>query len=163
VSEELESQAPEEFAALSPLSDNEDGFEAATCLFRNTGSSEMQDNLTHMAQAYSCTIPFADRLINTESFLHYLHTLVSVFYKCLFCYQERRSKSGLQDHMRGKRHCKLDLEDEESEFWEFYDSDLEGCEEEDDEVGEGRNVKVDDSLRLLSGKTLGSRSQARPR
>jgi len=80
VSEELESQAPEEFAALSPLSDNEDGFEAATCLFRSTGSSEMQDNLTHMAQAYSFTIPFADRLINTESFLHYLHTLVSVFF-----------------------------------------------------------------------------------
>jgi hypothetical protein len=40
--------------------------------------------------------------------------------------------------VRGKRHCKLDLEDEESEFWEFYDSDLEGCEEEDEDVGGGR-------------------------
>lgn len=64
--------------------------------------------------------------------------------------------------MRGKRHCKLDLEDEESKFWEFYDSDLEGCKKEDEEVGEVSGVKVDDSLRLLSGKTLGSRSQARP-
>jgi pre-60S factor REI1 len=165
-SNELEDEAPEDLVSLSPLSsDDEDDSYEAHCLFCDVESTSMQANLTHMSEAHSFLIPSADRLMDTSSLLQYLHTLVSIFHECLFCHQERSSKSAVQDHMRDKRHCKLDLEDEENELWEFYDlsSDKGETEEEEEEEDESveRIVKVDDSLRLPSGKILGPRTQAR--
>jgi pre-60S factor REI1 len=162
-SDELETRAPEEFASLSLVSsDGEEVFDPAQCLFCDLESPSLDENLRHMSDAHSFPIPSADRLTDASSFLQYLHTLISVFHECLFCHQERSMTSAVQNHMRGKGHCKLDLEDEESELWEFYDfqSDSEECEGEDTQVGE-RIVKLEDSLRLPSGKILGLRSQRR--
>lgn len=160
-SEELEARAPEDFASLSPLSSNEEEvFESAQCLFCNLESPSLQDNLAHMSEVHAFSIPYADQVIDISSLLSYLYTLVSIFHECLFCHQERNTKSGVQDHMRGKGHCKLDLDDGESELWEFYDSDSEEDETSDIETQE-KAVQLEDSLRLPSGKILGHRSQPR--
>jgi pre-60S factor REI1 len=55
--------------------------------------------------------------------------------------------------MLGKGHCKIDLEDEENRFWEFYEFELEG---DDEEVKPVRDEE--DELRLPSGKILGHRA-----
>jgi pre-60S factor REI1 len=160
-SDELESLAPEDFASLSPLSSNEEEyFDPAQCLFCNLDSPSMQDNLKHMSEVHTFIIPSADHLTDVSSLLHYLHILVYVFHECLFCHKERNTKAGAQDHMRGKGHCKLDLDDEESELWEFYDFGSEGREKGDVEIRDGV-VKIEDSLRLPSGKVLGHRTQPR--
>ncbi|PMD22559.1 hypothetical protein NA56DRAFT_90700 [Hyaloscypha hepaticicola] len=164
-SNELEDEAPEDLVSLSPVSsDDEDGSFEARCLFCDLESTSMQANLTHMSEAHSFLIPSADRLMDASSLLQYLHTLVSIFHECLFCHQERSTKSAVQGHMRDKGHCKLDLEDEENELWEFYDLSSDESEAEDgeeDEEGTERIVKIEDSLRLPSGKILGPRTQAR--
>jgi pre-60S factor REI1 len=162
-SDELETQAPDELASLSPVSsDDEEAFDPGECLFCDLESPSTDENLRHMSDTHSFSIPSKDRLIDTSCFLQYLHILVSMFHECLFCHKERNSKAGVQDHMRGKGHCKLDLEHEESELWEFYDSNSEG-EEVEEAADEAREkiVQLEDSLRLPSGKILGHRSQPR--
>lgn len=160
---ELEDEAPEDLVSLRPLSsDGEDGSFEERCLFCDLESTSMQANLTHMSEAHSFLIPSADRLMDASSLLQYLHTLVSIFHECLFCHQERRTNSGVQDHMRDKGHCKLDLEDEENELWEFFDLSSDGSDAEEEEAeGAERVVKIEDSLRLPPGKILGPRTQAR--
>ncbi|KAE9375948.1 hypothetical protein N431DRAFT_543345 [Stipitochalara longipes BDJ] len=158
-SDELEAQAPEALASVSPLSsDDEEDFDTAQCLFCELNSPSLQDNLTHMSESHSFFIPFPDRLIDVPSLFDYLHTLISVFHECLFCHQERNTMSGVQDHMRAKGHCKLDLDDPENELWEFYDLESEGSENDEAETSEGA-VEIDGSLRLPSGKIIGHRSQ----
>jgi len=120
----------------------------------------MQDNLAHMSKTHTFSIPSADCLTDLPTFLDYLHTLISVFHECIFCHQEKDTISSVQDHMREGGHCKLDLEDSEDELWEFYDMESEGSEEDEVVPIEGA-VKIDESLRLPSGKILGHRSQAR--
>lgn len=84
--------------------------------------------------------------------------------------------------MMGKGHCKIDIMDQKSEFRDFYDFDM-GSEASDasdnsdgPEMGERGHVRqrqvtvtfahLDDklkTLRLKSGRTLGHRSDAKPR
>ncbi len=121
----------------------------------------MDSNLTHMSHAHSFFIPNAEYLIDMESLLSYLFAVVSVFHECLFCGSLKNTKFGVQDHMRGKGHCKVDFEDDEHDLEQFYDfsGDV-------DDAGDQQKTRValvpkEDELRLPSGKVLGHRSRAR--
>jgi pre-60S factor REI1 len=71
-----------------------------------------------------------------ESILSYLFAIVAVFHECLFCGSLRTNKLAVQDHMRGKGHCKVDFEDDKHELKQFYDFsrnlDDDGDDEDDD-------------------------------
>jgi pre-60S factor REI1 len=141
--------------------DEEENFNPSQCLFCNAESTSMDSNLTHMSHAHSFFIPDTAYLIDMESLLSYLFAIVSVFHECLFCGSLRSTKVGVQDHMRGKGHCKLDFEDDEHELKQFYD--FSGDVDDDGEELEEEVTLVpdEDELRLPSGKTLGHRSRAR--
>lgn len=139
---------------------DEDNFNPLQCLFCNHESTSLDANLGHMSRAHSFFIPDAEFLIDLESFLGYLFTIVSGLHECLFCGSLRSTKSGVQDHMRGKGHCRLNFEDDEDELMGFYDFSM-GEEEGEEVEGEATLVADEDGLRLPSGKTLGHRSHAR--
>lgn len=131
------------------------------CLFCNIESTTLDSNLIHMSHAHSFFIPNAEYLIDMESFLQYLVAIVSVFRECIFCGSARSTKFGVQDHMRGKGHCKLDFEDDEHELRQFYDfsEDVDGSREA---LGEEVTlIPLEEELHLPSGKTLGHRSRTR--
>lgn len=140
--------------------EEEEIFNPVQCLFCNTKSSSLDSNMTHMSHAHNFFIPDAEHLIDLESFLSYLFAIVSAFHECLFCGSVRSTKLGVQDHMRGKGHCKLDFEDEEQEFRLFYN--FSGSDEDE---GEEKTIhvplRVEDELHLTSGKILGRRLRAR--
>jgi pre-60S factor REI1 len=138
-------------------SDEEEKFNSTQCLFCNSESPSLDSNLTHMSHAHGFFIPDAEFLIDVESLLSYLFVIISVFHECLFCGSSKGTKVGVQDHMRGKGHCKVDFEDDEHQLKEFYDfsGDMDGDEEEVTVVPD------EDELRLPSGKILGHRSRAR--
>ena len=120
----------------------------------------MDSNLAHMSHEHSFFIPDTEHLFDIESFLSYLFFLISEFHECLYCGSTRSTKFAAQDHMRGKGHCKLDFENEENEFIQFYD-----FVDETNDNGDGLGEKLllipdEDELRLPSGKTLGHRSRA---
>lgn len=147
-----EDQSPNKEESFSPLQ----------CLFCNVESASMDVNLSHMSHAHSFYIPDAEYLIDMESLLGYLFAVVSMFHECLFCKTIKTTKFAVQHHMRGKSHCKLDFEDAEHDFKEFYD--FSG--HVDDEGDQPTMTKVTllpdaDELRLPSGKVLGHRSRAR--
>jgi pre-60S factor REI1 len=141
--------------------DEEEKFNPKQCLFCNFESPSLDSNLTHMSHTHSFFIPDTEFLIDVESLLSYLFVIISVFHECLFCGSSKGTKFGIQDHMRGKGHCKVDFDDDEHQLKEFYDfsGDMDGNGEE---LEEGVTVVPDeDELRLPSGKILGHRSRVR--
>ena len=144
-----------------PSASQEESFNPLQCLFCSVESASMDSNLTHMSHAHSFFIPDAEYLIDMESLLSYLFAVVSVFHECLFCGSSKTTKFGVQDHMRGKGHCKVDFEDDEHDLRQFYDfsGDLE--DEEDQPKTKLPLIPNEDELRLPSGKVLGHRSRAR--
>ncbi|KAG4423531.1 hypothetical protein IFR04_003354 [Cadophora malorum] len=149
-------------------SDDED-FTPTRCLFCPTISTSTSTNLTHMPQAHSFNIPDMSHLLDIDSFLGYLYTIISSFHECISCGSVKSSKSAVQDHMRGKGHCRLNLEEDPLElgdFWEVSEdeSESDNMGEENDGKGdekEGIPVLVEGELRLPSGKILGRRSKNR--
>lgn len=138
--------------------DEEEEFNSRQCLFCSTESTSLESNLKHMSHAHSFFIPDQEYLIDIESLLSYLTTIISVFHECLFCETSRNTTYAIQDHMRGKGHCKLDFENDEHQLREFYDF---SGETEGEELEGVTLVPDEDELRLPSGKTLGHRSRAR--
>jgi pre-60S factor REI1 len=145
--------------------DEEEQFSPLQCLFCNVESTSLDSNLTHMSHAHSFFIPDAEYLIDMESLLSYLFAIVAVFHECLFCGSLRSNKFAVQDHMRGKGHCKVDFEDDDHQLKQFYDfsGDVDDDGEDDgEELAEGVTLVPDeDELRLPSGKILGHRLRAR--
>ncbi|KAF4633874.1 hypothetical protein G7Y89_g4243 [Cudoniella acicularis] len=141
----------------------EDHFNPLQCLFCNAESASLDLNLIHMSHSHSFFIPDAEYLIDIESLLSYLFAIISVFHECLFCGSLKSTKFAVQDHMRGKGHCKVDFEDEEHQLKQFYDfsGDISDEEEGQDLQEEATLVPDEDELHLPSGKTLGQRSRAR--
>jgi pre-60S factor REI1 len=114
-----------------------------------------------MSQAHSFFIPDSEYLFDIESFLSYLFVIISVFHECLLCGSLRSTKFAVQDHMRGKGHCRVDLEDEQNQFKQFYDFSGDMDAEVVDLDEEVILVPDEDKLHLPSGKTLGHRSRVR--
>ena len=144
-----------------PSANKEESFSPLQCLFCNVESASMDSNLTHMSHAHSFFIPDAEYLVDMESLLSYLFAVVSVFHECLFCGSSKTTKFGVQDHMRGKGHCKVDFEDDAHDLKQFYDFSGDVDDEEDQPKTGIPLIPNEDELRLPSGKVLGHRSRAR--
>ena len=144
-----------------PSANKEENFSPMQCLFCIVESASMDSNLTHMSHAHSFFIPDAEYLIDMESLLSYLFAVVSVFHECLYCGSSKTTKFGVQDHMRGKGHCKVDFEDDEHDLKQFYDFSGDSDNEGDQPKTGLPLVPNEDELRLPSGKVLGHRSHAR--
>jgi pre-60S factor REI1 len=143
--------------------EEEEDFSPQLCLFCNIESTSLDSNLTHMSHAHSFFIPNAEYLLDVESLLSYLFAIVSVFRECLFCGRLKNTKFGVRDHMRGKGHCKLNLDHDEHQLSQFYDFSGNGYEQDDEEeLGEEVAPALNEGELLLpSGKIVGRRSRAR--
>lgn len=157
-------------------------FTSTQCLFCNAVSTDFGSNLSHMSKKHSLFIPAAidngtlTIAVDLETLVQYMHLVVSTYHECLFCHTQRQSAHAVQQHMMGKGHCRVALEDDDSEFRDFYEdlgarSDGESSEElsgSEDEVEavptSNRGVNEaplrlrDSSLLLSSGKLLSHRS-----
>lgn len=152
-------------------SEQEETFSSSQCLFCNLESASLEINLAHMSLRHGFFIPNAECLIDTSSLLGYLFVIISRFHECLLCGSTKITKLAVQDHMRGKSHCRVDFEDEKHQLWQFYDFSGEagsdgGNKEEDEEEEEAEEkgaekitlIPDENELRLPSGKILGHRA-----
>ncbi|KAF2714587.1 hypothetical protein K504DRAFT_509584 [Pleomassaria siparia CBS 279.74] len=104
-------------------------------------------NLQHMRTAHGLFIPSPDRLVDMDTFLGYLSTVVFYYNTCLYCSTERNSLEGIQTHMRDKGHCMIDL-----------DGDSELDEDGDGDGEEKESVRLTETeMRLPSGAMINSR------
>ncbi|KUJ24340.1 uncharacterized protein LY89DRAFT_573032 [Mollisia scopiformis] len=154
----LESQEP-------TTSSDPDTFIPSACLFCKYDSKSLDLNVAHMQKKHGLFIADQDYLLDLETFIGYLFTVISQFHECLYCGSIKSSEEAARSHMISKGHCNL-KPDPGSEYEDFYEvaSDIE---DEDLEAGakEGKSpeflVPDDNELRLPSGRILGHRSQAR--
>ncbi|CAJ0547094.1 Ff.00g017210.m01.CDS01 [Fusarium sp. VM40] len=132
-------------------------FDPKTCIICNHSDQSFAENLLHMESSHSLRIPYQEHLIvDLETVIWYLHFVIFVYHECIYCGTRSRTVEGIQQHMVGKGHCRVELSDE---ILEFYD--LEGL----GNYGTKNAVAVDsESLRLSSGKILSNRTapSARP-
>ena len=162
------SESPSSSEEARPESDDED-FTPTKCLFCPTTSTSTPANLTHMSQAHSFNIPDMSHLLDIDSFLGYLYTIISSFHECISCGSVKSSKYAVQDHMLGKGHCKLNLKEDPLElgdFWEVSEDESDNDSESEESDGKGQEkegvpILVEGELRLPSGKILGRRSKNR--
>lgn len=136
----------------------EEEFDAFSCLFCTVVSSDMEDNLAHMQRIHGLFIPDQEHLIDMESFLGYLFTIISEFQECLYCSITKNTVEAIQHHMKDKGHCKLKIE-QGSEWQLFYE--LSDSESDAETPKRHTTTSTDDELHLPSGKILGHRSQPR--
>ncbi|PMD47175.1 hypothetical protein L207DRAFT_575970 [Hyaloscypha variabilis F] len=140
-------------------------FVPSRCLFCTITSPKMELNIQHMQKEHGLFIPDQEYLIDLETFLKYLFTIITEFNECLYCAKIKDSAVAIRQHMISKGHCNL-RPDAGSEYEEFYDvaSDEDaasGAEIEGREKSPEVLVPIDNELHLPSGRTLGHRSQAR--
>ncbi|KAF5968498.1 TRI15 transcription factor [Fusarium coicis] len=152
---------------LSPSDDNNGDetsnsaipeFDPTKCIICPHSDGTFDETLLHIETAHGLRIPFRDRLIvDLETVIWYLYFLVATYRECIYCGTRRRTVEGIQQHMRDKGHCRVELTDEMQEFY-----DLEGLKAH----SRDNAVSVDnESLRLSSGKILSHRDApvAKPR
>lgn len=156
------------------VEDENETMDARRCLFCSREALSVDINMAHMSQSHSFFLPDMDSLIDLESLLSYLAIIVGDFHECIYCGCVRSCRSAVQDHMRGKGHCKIDVDDERHALRSFYDSadGLSGSDEEsvvsEDGDEDEQEQELRDSLalhsnelRLPSGRVASHRSQAR--
>ncbi|KAF4444934.1 TRI15- transcription factor [Fusarium acutatum] len=125
-------------------------FDPTKCIICTHSDKSFDKTLLHMETAHGLRIPFRDHLIvDLGTVIWYLYFLVATYRECIYCGTRRRTVEGIQQHMRDKGHCRVELTDEMQEFY-----DLEGLKAH----GRENAVSVDnESLRLSSGKILSHR------
>lgn len=146
-------------------------FIPSKCLFCTHDCMTLDLNLEHMQKAHGMFIPDREYLIDVETFVGYLYTIISEFNECLYCGHVKHSAEAIRQHMLAKGHCKLKT-DENTEYDEFYESPP----RTDDTVGHGhgggtknaatleiakRLDGTQEELHLPSGHTIGHRLQPR--
>eukprot|EP00743_Colponemidia_sp_Colp-15_P002986 GILK01003229.1.p1 GENE.GILK01003229.1~~GILK01003229.1.p1 ORF type:complete len:440 (-),score=64.39 GILK01003229.1:96-1361(-) len=98
--------------------------EITECLFCRHNAKSFKKNLDHMVKAHSFFIPDIEYLVDLEGLISYLGDKVAAGHVCLYCNHRGRSLKSLEAvraHMIDKSHCKLNMDDDEAEFEEFYD------------------------------------------
>lgn len=178
-------------------SDTESGeptpaFNPLQCLFCSLTSSNFDNSVMHMHKAHGLFIPITidggtkHLVVDLETLVQYIHLVVFKYHECLFCHTERQSSHAAQQHMMGKGHCRIHLDEadageDSSEFRDFYEQ---PATEDDDgdangEAGmqvvkDGRHSAAEhdhyasskphmldaSTLRLATGKVLSTRSAA---
>jgi pre-60S factor REI1 len=130
------------------------------CLFCNLDSPTLHANVDHMSSLHGLFIPSPEQLLDMESFLGYLATIIFEYNECLYCSLQKGTVDGVQTHMRDKGHCmiKMNAESELLDFWELSDSGDEG-QDEDEERTKSAAIKLSETeMRLPSGIVINSRS-----
>ncbi|KAK0648646.1 C2H2 type zinc-finger-domain-containing protein [Cercophora newfieldiana] len=144
-----ESVAEEEFPA----------FAAKQCLFCNEISQSFDDNIAHMQKSHGFLIKDIGRLIvDLETLVQYLHLVIFQYHQCLYCHSQRRTAEAAQQHMVGKGHCKIDIQNLDSEYRDFFEF---GAEDSSDRSKLGLAVNADaDVVHLPSGRIVTNRVSA---
>lgn len=181
-----ESDAPEHGADTEPQPTS---FTPTQCLFCNAAFPDFESNLSHMSRNHSLFIPAAidngslALAVDLETLVRYMHLVIYTYHECLLCHTQRQTAHAVQQHMTGKGHCRVDLEDDESEFRDFYErpkgghgesgsssEETSGSEDEDAEeaeaslAGDVAPLRLrEGSLLLSSGKVLSHRSAPAPK
>lgn len=132
---------------------------------------------------------FLTLAVDLETLLRYLHLVVFGYNECLHCHSQKQTTQAVQQHMMGKGHCRIDVDEMDSEFKDFYEeredvsgsSENDGDEEEASSQSDGNvetttetskghlsrgipSSKIDGkSLSLSSGKVISHRSAPPPR
>ncbi|KAK1543707.1 hypothetical protein CPAR01_04340 [Colletotrichum paranaense] len=159
-------------ADLSDADDDDDEFIPEECLFCNTISDSLDNNIVHMHKAHGMFIPDKEKLIvDVEALVKYLHLVVFEYRECLQCGTQRRTAAAVQQHMLGKGHCRFDVTAEDSEFRDFYEQSSDSSEEgsrthKDTKRAIANALEERGSVHLPSGKQLSHRSapgSSRPR
>lgn len=143
-------------------------FDPVQCLFCNQQSSDFTENMNHMQQLHGLFIPSPESLIvDLETLVGYLHLVIFEYTECLYCGSVRNTSQGAQQHMLGKRHCRIDITKESSEFRDFYDFGNIADPEDDKGTGIAKIdgfVDVDEKTRrLATGKIVTHRTAQKPR
>ncbi|KAH7304745.1 C2H2 type zinc-finger-domain-containing protein [Stachybotrys elegans] len=121
------------------------------CLFCTRTSQDFDENFTHMCQAHSLFIPFQTSLtVDMETLIWYLHLLIFSYRECICCGRRRRTVEAVQQHMASTGHCRFDISEEMSEFY-----DMESLSQQENSQFSHPD---DHTLRLPSGKLLSHRS-----
>lgn len=172
-------------------------FVPTQCLFCNAPSPTLPANLAHMHARHGLFLPPSiddgtrALAVDAETLVRYLHLVVFGYRECLLCRTVRRDPHAVQQHMMGRGHCRIDLDEARgSEYRDFYedvdsDGDDDGESSRGHEEGQGggegetsqptarnktpllctadedENVSAT-TLRLASGKTLSHRTALRP-
>ena len=90
------------------------------CLFSNKEFDGIKKCLDHMRREYSFTILDIDCLVDLKGLLTYLAARIHEGHLCLHCSKQFSSAQRCQQHMIDKRHCIMNMEDEE-EYLDYYD------------------------------------------
>ncbi|PPJ53083.1 hypothetical protein CBER1_11560 [Cercospora berteroae] len=128
------------------------------CLFCNQCFDNLPDNLDHMRQAHSFSVPNADALAtDMDTFITYLALVVETYHSCLYCGHEKHSQEAVQAHMLDHGHCQLDLS-KDSEYLEFWNRESEVA--TPFHSAHAIPATVDD-FRLASGQIISNRHAGR--
>ena len=137
-------------------------FNPSSCLFCTRNHATLDESLQHMQQDHGMFVPDREHLVDLETFVGYLFTIIAEFNECLYCGHIKSTSHGIRQHMLNKGHCKLRSRDD-PEYEEFYDSDA------DAESLKGKAVRSTDieklqndsdhEVRLDSGRVIGDRAQ----
>ncbi|KAK4185688.1 C2H2 type zinc-finger-domain-containing protein [Podospora australis] len=144
-------------------------FVPGQCLFCPQSSASFPESVVHMQQSHGLFVPHRQHLaVDLETLFEYLHLLIFEYNECIKCGIGRATVQAVQQHMMGKGHCTLDIEDPDSEFAEFYE--FSEREDQDSEVEEGEEISPgpsrrplptgEDSLHLPSGRIISRKSSA---
>lgn len=126
-------------------------FIAEECLFCSQTSKDFDENLSHMHQTHSLIVPFQPALaVDLQTLIWFLHMVIFSYRECICCGTRRRTIEAVQQHMTSKGHCRFNMTEEMSGF---YDMDSLG-----QQAAEIRSHPDDYTLRLPSGKLLAHRS-----
>jgi pre-60S factor REI1 len=141
-----------------------------SCLFCNRSFSTVDKSLQHMLKMHGFFIPFTEYLIDMNALLKYLGAKIGAGRVCLWCngtsFGDVRA---IQQHMIDKGHCKMNLDDDDEEFLEYYRFPSDEMDEGEDEGDEGdyvprrglRDVNQANELILANGAILGHREYRR--
>ncbi|OHF01607.1 TRI15 protein [Colletotrichum orchidophilum] len=138
----------------------QDNFDPTRCLFCNQLSPSFAENMTHMQKGHGLSIPNPNSLIvDFETLIRYFHLVMVEYKECLYCGSVRNTAQAVQQHMRGKAHCRIDIDKEDSEFRDFYDFDSSCGTESGDDPTFRQLLDSDENTReLASGKTVSHRN-----
>jgi pre-60S factor REI1 len=140
-------------------------FVPSVCLFCKFDSKSLDLNVAHMQKKHGLFIADQEYLVDLETFIGYLFTVISQFHECFYCGSCKGSAQAARSHMVSKGHCNLKPEPG-SEYEDFYEVTSDN-EDEDLDTGakEGKSPEIlvpdEHELHLPSGRILGHRSQAR--
>lgn len=145
----IESESSD-FYESSATSDSEDEIETPSftpgqCIFCETICDSFNESIVHMASTHSFIVPFQDSLtVDLETLIWYLHLVIYGYNECILCGKRRNGIQAVQQHMHSLGHCRFDVNEDISEFYDLKTLD--------------RRI-IDTELHLPSGRIATQRAQ----